>query len=314
MTGVERVAWVLLLVPALRVALRRPVIRECREHPRRAVIGMLLAAAGIALIAWSIQERSWARLALLAMLWLLVAWSWLHAQPWWGRHLPPGSLGLLTSLDALEQPDWYAMAVQRWGPVFKMSQFHRPVLCIADLGIARTFLVSQSAGLRQSGWGLNRLVPGGYVEFLDGAAHAAMRGALVPGFNQSVLEAVRPELAAMVDDALAALEQASERAGLVDPAPIMDQLAATAVLRYVLGESQAPQGDAGSRSRLRRSVGGPPHRAPSRRRQPTRPSSRATNPSPSCWKRFACTEARTSIGRPSPRAGWASGAFRRDGS
>ena len=235
----EAAFWFLLSLSALRLLVRQPVRRELRAHPGRAAVTGLAIGLFAANARWLMHTVPLARYALLAVLVLILLFLWIRARPGYGvsRGLPPGSLGVSESLDALDDEEFYANAASRFGPVFKMSQFHRPVVCITDLSTGGTLLKTYGNALAQSEWGYNALVPGGYVEFMNGAAHSQMRTTLAPGFSGEVLAAARPDIQGAVNSALMGMEEASRAHAMVDPRPFMDRVAFQSVVRVVLGVS-----------------------------------------------------------------------------
>jgi hypothetical protein len=51
------------------------------------------------------------------------------------------------------------------------GSLHRPVVCVTDLSIARDLLTRDDGSLGQSEWSFDRLIPDGYLEYMEGAAH-----------------------------------------------------------------------------------------------------------------------------------------------
>jgi cytochrome P450 len=49
------------------------------------------------------------------------------------KGLPPGSLSMVRSLASIDDPEYYLERGNRYDQVFKMSQFHRPTLCITNI-------------------------------------------------------------------------------------------------------------------------------------------------------------------------------------
>jgi cytochrome P450 len=135
-----------------------------------------------------------------------------RARPNYGRsrRLPAGSLGLSESLDAIHDPDYYSRTAARLGPVFKMSQIHQPVVCITDLQTGLEFFRDNEDRLLQSEWAFNRLVPGGYLEYMNGDLHAQVRAMLAPSFTREVVAAARPVLTDVTRTQLAAMARASQ--------------------------------------------------------------------------------------------------------
>ncbi len=234
--AVEIAVLLLALVPALRVLVKPAVRRECRENPWMGFgLAIGVSAAGLALL-WLVTNSAESRLAVVLIAGVLGLVAYLHARTSYGSHrgLPPGSLGLATSLDAITEPDFYADSARRWGPVVKMSQWYRPVACITDLRLASRLLDEQADSLRQVVWTFDRLVPGGYVEFMDGQRHAHYRELFAPGFGDSVIAACHTDFLDAIRTNLDSLASASEDRG-VDPTPWLERIALDANLRIVLG-------------------------------------------------------------------------------
>jgi cytochrome P450 len=223
-------------VPAARILLKRPVYRELRARPLLAIA--LLGAAGLIvtpLVLGGPQRDSWilGGAAGAAMFALLAA---LRARPGYGRSrgLPPGSLGFAVSLDALAKPDFYADAARRWGPVFKMSQFHRPVVCVVDLPLGLELLESGKKNLAQPRLPFGRLSPGNYIEFMNDAQHTRYRGILRTALSGRVLAECRPGVEAVVYHQLSQMASATGGHG-VDPEEFLDRIAFASLVRVIFG-------------------------------------------------------------------------------
>lgn len=228
---------------AARLAKHRAVQREFREQPRLALValvGLLVLAVPVGLAVQDAAGRWGVATALLAAL----AFGWHRARPAYGasRGLPPGSLGLDASLRAVEDVHFYAEGFRHWGSVFKMSQLHRPVVCVGDLNLAQELLKQEGGAIRQVDWPFNRLLPGKYVEFMDGGQHARFRALFEPGFGQEVLQACEADLSATVCAAVAALGSAPAAA----PWPVCSDLAYRTLLRAVVGVDTADPRVAGA--------------------------------------------------------------------
>jgi len=228
---------------ALKVAgtaMNGAVRRELSENPRLGLIAfaaVLATAASVALLA---QDPTWRR-ALAMTLLALLTFGWYRARPTFGirRGLPPGSLGLHASLRAVADEDFYAEGFRRWGNVFKMSQLQRSVICIGDLALARSLLRHEGEALGQVNWPFNRLLPGKYVEFMDGEQHARMRALFEPGFGQAILQSCAVDLHTVACTAISALRQpqgaAQDAARGIAPFPVCQELAYRALLRLLVG-------------------------------------------------------------------------------
>ena len=132
-----------------------------------------------------------------------------------------------------DQQDFYARAARRWGPVFKMSQFHQPVVCIADLQQGFDFMRSEAASLAQVPRPWAGVIPGGYVEFMDGRHHEHYREILRRGLSGSVITASKGSIAAIIRQELSALASGSS----TDLVRSMNYMTSSSLLRVFFGLS-----------------------------------------------------------------------------
>lgn len=194
-------------LPLVRLLCKAPVRREARAHPAVAVVFVAVAGVALAAAIWGAARSPSALRAATLVALAIAAAAYVRARPAYGarRNLPPGSLGWAVSLDAITQEDFYARAARRWGPVFKMSQFHRPVVCVTDLKLGFEFIGSEAASLEQLGQPWGSLIPGGYLEFMNGARHEHYRALLRRPLSAAVVAATKNEMAAIVRHELQAL-------------------------------------------------------------------------------------------------------------
>lgn len=224
---------VVALVPVARVAMKPAARRELREHPGVAVAAAAVAIAAFGGVGWLHVHSPEAFAAVAALAALLAVAAWYRARPTYGalRGWPPGTLGLAASLDALADPDDYARRAREHGPVFKVAQFHRPVVCITDLAIGLGCLERHAEALAQAELPIARLIPGGYLEFMDGDLHRRYRETLRAAFTDAV-PPWRPAIAALVRADLRALAHAP---GSVPPPRAFAPLAFACLARLVFG-------------------------------------------------------------------------------
>ena len=251
----EAVVFAGAVLAALGISMNAAVRRELSENPRLGLVALATLLALAAPVWLIVQDTTWRR-ALATILLAVAAFAWYRARPAFGarRGLPPGSLGLYASLRAVADEGFYAEGFRRWGSVFKMSQLHRPVICIGDLGLARDLLRHEGSGLGQVDWPFNRLLPGKYVEFMDGEQHARMRALFEPGFGQGTLQSCLVDLRASVRTAITAMRQppgaAHDATRGIAPLPICQELAYQALLRLLVGIDPDDPRVAGIPSRL----------------------------------------------------------------
>nr|MBA2633984.1 hypothetical protein [Chloroflexota bacterium] len=127
-----------------------------------------------------------------------------RARPSYGRRrgLPPGSLGLRSSLEALTDYHFYEKQARRHGPIFKTSQYYRPVVCVVGLSRAREFLRLHREQLSPAPLPINRLFTGGLLRFMEPDRHRVYRGLLQSCMTSQVIRDCEPFV---VDQARVAL-------------------------------------------------------------------------------------------------------------
>jgi cytochrome P450 len=201
---------------ALLRLLSRPVVRrEAAAHAGLAVaLGALalVAAAGLAavVVAWPAARHVASACALATM----IAFAW-RARSGYGarQHWPPGSLGVGASLDAIDERRYYRDQAARHGPVFKTSQFGRPVACVVGLERARMLLTTQGDALAPAVLPFNRLLARGALRYMAGPDHRQQAPAFRAAFARTELAAAEPALRASLRGELAALCAASATGG-----------------------------------------------------------------------------------------------------
>src|SRR5688572_24641384 len=150
------------------------------------------------------------------------------------RKLPPGSLSLRSSLAALTDPRFYARAAAQYGPVFKMSQFHRPVACIVDLPLGLELLAGQRETLRDPTLPFGRRSPGELVAFLDDDQHVRHRPVLRTALTGNAIAQCQDGVAKIVQAELVRAAREHSQDGL-DPRRLLDRVTFASVCHVLLG-------------------------------------------------------------------------------
>lgn len=180
--------------------------------------------------------------ALLTVLAIVVAAGFAYAcwraRPAYGRGrgLPPGSLGLRASLQALTDYKFYEKQAHRHGPIFKTSQYYRPVLCVVGLSRAREFLRDHHEQLTSAPLPINRHIAGGSLRFMEPDQHKVYRKVLqscmtpraIRESEPFVLDQVRRELSLMA-------RSCRDSAGGVSPYDHVDRMVFAASARIFFG-------------------------------------------------------------------------------
>ena len=224
----------LALLPGVWTILKPAVFRELTARPFLALAALALGC--VALI-WLVPlVPGWAAAFAVPAIAAADVLFYLRSRGVYGRSrgLPPGSLSLANSLDAIDDRTFYARAARRWGPVFKMSQFQRPVACIVDLPLGLEIMESQRANLAQPRLPFGRLSPGNYIEFMQDEQHARYRGILKSALSGPVVTDSRPGVRSVMQHELAAWAERDRGQGS-DPDPVLERIAFASLVRVVFG-------------------------------------------------------------------------------
>lgn len=208
-----------------------------RVAPR--VHAVLAAAAGtlaVLVLILALRAPGWLHpIAALAIAAFLATW-W-RARPAFGRSrgLPPGSLSLVQSIEAIVDRGYYARQHLRHGPIFKMAQFHRSAVCVVGLERGHRLLRTHRDALGPSPLPFNHEIPGGFLRYMDAKTHgvygslfrAAFAGAAVSAAASTTRQVARRELAAMAAVCASA-------GGGVRPAEFLERIVFAAFVRVML--------------------------------------------------------------------------------
>jgi cytochrome P450 len=100
---------------------------------------------------------------------------------------PPGSLGLRSSIRALADYRFYEKQATRFGPIFKTSQFYRPVVCLIGLERCQRFMRDRRAQLTSAPLPINRHIAGGLLRYMPPGTHGTYRKRLQSCMRAQVL-------------------------------------------------------------------------------------------------------------------------------
>ncbi len=79
---------------------------------------------------------------------------------------PPGSLSLFSSLRAIRQRSFYREEAKKHGPIFKTTQFHHRVICVANLALAHRLLREHASAIVPCPQNFTKDVTGGFLRFM----------------------------------------------------------------------------------------------------------------------------------------------------
>jgi cytochrome P450 len=207
--------------PALRL-LSIPPIR--REFTGIAVLlaGALVVYAGLLAALALFLPGLLAPLAVFAAAGLL-AERW-RSRPAYGkrRGLPPGSLSLFPRRPWTEHL-FYRDQAARFGPVFKTSLLHRPMVCVLGARLGSELLREHADALEAPPVRFNRFIPRGFLRYMEPADHGIYKGLFQSAISAELLRSREAWVAEEVRFALGALAaRADASTGLAPREPLRE--------------------------------------------------------------------------------------------
>jgi cytochrome P450 len=245
--------------PLLRLALNRHLLRAApRLH---ALLAIALVAAAVVVGVAAAQAGGPEGPSLRAALLLhavtvaavaLAAAAAGRARGWPERpsSLPPGSLSLTASIEAIVDRGFYARHFERLGPVFKMAQFNEKVVCV--LGHDRWHDLVRSHG-RHLGPSLQRInedVRGGFLRYMDEDRHRVYGRLFRMALADTVVSAADPVARRAARQQWSSAAAACEAGGPVRPDEYLRAIVLAAFARALFGID--PERDAGDLDTLGR--------------------------------------------------------------
>lgn len=222
--------------PVARLLATRAFRRKLRSFPRIAATIALLAVAAIAATgAAAAYAPGLLAVGAVAVAIAIGVAAW-RARPAFGRRrgLPPGSLGIVP-VGPMVDDRFFLRQGARHGPVFKTSQFARPMACVVGLERIVDVLRRYDDVLDPPGLPFDAFVPGGFVRSMRGERHAAMAARLRPLAARDALAAHHGFIATAAREAFDALATASVNEGGVSPRPALRGLLFTILIRVLFG-------------------------------------------------------------------------------
>jgi cytochrome P450 len=157
----------------------------------------------------ALYEPAWLRLPAILATVGIAGLLW-RTRPSFGIRsgLPPGSLYPLPERP-WSDPEFYARQARRYGDVFKMCQFGRPMVCVVGLDRADRLLQRFDDRLEAPPLPFSRFIEGGYLRYLPEEIHARYRKLFYSVFHSNALTNAEPRIRAafrrgfeqMVEDA-----------------------------------------------------------------------------------------------------------------
>lgn len=142
----------------------------------------------------------------------------LRARPGYGRwrRLPPGPLLPFSQMDRVDDR-FLLKESTRHGPVFKTMQSFHPTVCVVGIEAGTNLLRQHDSCLERAGMPFSRLIPQGFIRYMDRNAHARYRPLLAKILAPEVVDRSLPVMATAIDRELRGLEAESGDQGVVLP-------------------------------------------------------------------------------------------------
>ncbi|MGZ8230982.1 MAG: cytochrome P450 [Burkholderiales bacterium] len=168
----------------------------------------------------------------------VLIFAWWRARPGYGRSrgLPPGSLALAPLAPWVDDL-YYQKQSARYGPIFKVSNFTQPMVCIVGFERAREALRSHDRFLEIPPLPFSRFIPGGFLRYMQPADHRTYGALFRSAFDSAVIEACEPFIADAIRDELFRMSECSARTPTVgvQPEPYLDRMLFAILARVFYG-------------------------------------------------------------------------------
>jgi cytochrome P450 len=199
MTILQALSWAsvaLAVAGVIHVGLRPPFQRDLAALPGLRWLLLTAGTVGFGLAGWALVAVPVLLPPAAAASAAGMVFLWWRSRPGFGRsrRWPPGSLGILASVNAIDNRRFYLDQALRYGPVFKMSQFGRPVLCVVGLARGREFLQSHREALAGASLPYNRFIRSGMLRYMPSESHRAEAPLFRRAFGTVDLSAIEDDI------------------------------------------------------------------------------------------------------------------------
>jgi cytochrome P450 len=220
--------------PALRL-LASPSFRQVAPRQWTVLVAVGLVMTAVLLVV-AVFQPAWLPVITVVVVLVAGASAWRSRRIFGGGSgLPPGSLSPWRSIEALVERDFYSSQAKQHGPVFKMAQFHRGVICVVGLDRGHRVLREYQKNLGPSVQPFNREVEGGFLRYMDDGTHRRYAGFFRSALSPSVVSASEPTAIASAREELEDLTLASSRGQPISPEPYLNRFVNTSFLSVLFG-------------------------------------------------------------------------------
>jgi cytochrome P450 len=166
---------------------------------------------------------------------LAVAYWFSRASYGMARGLPPGSLSLVASFEAIFDHRFYLKQAQRYGPVFKMMQFNKPLVCVVGLEKGHELIHQPDVILGPAPQPFSAEIPGGFLRYMAPETHAAYALKFRTAFSRNVTTAAEPVVREAIRSDLERMAQDSRSNGGTQTSAYMQHAMFVSFARLIFG-------------------------------------------------------------------------------
>lgn len=198
------------------------------------VIGGLTAVAVLLILA--VYRPLWLLAVTAAIVLVFGASAW-RSRLGFGRSrgLPRGSLSPWKSVEAIFDRDFYRLQATQHGPIFKMAQFHRGVVCVVGLERGHRILREHRKCLGPSVQPFNREIDGGFLRYMDDSTHGRYAGMFRLALSSAVVSASVPSAGAAAGKELEEMAVASAQGRSISPERYLKRFVSRSFLSVLFG-------------------------------------------------------------------------------
>ncbi|MBW2277871.1 MAG: hypothetical protein JRF63_10285, partial [Deltaproteobacteria bacterium] len=196
-TVLELIVAALACAPAVRL-LANGSTRRVAPGVFTALASMVVAFAG-AMLYLAIRHPAWLHVpVLVTATGSLTAWWRARIHLGVARRLPPGSMSLTRSFEAIIDRRFYRDRFERHGPIFKMAQFHHRTICVLGLDLGHRLLRERADSLGPTELAFNRDIERGFLRYMDTPTHKKYGSLFRAAFSSAVVAAASSAIGAIL--------------------------------------------------------------------------------------------------------------------
>ena len=220
-------------LPLLRLNVQSSFVRS---FPDLAILlSVFLITGVVAVTALCIWSPVLLRPVTLICVTLFVA-LWYRARERYGasKGLPPGSLSLARTFQAITDQNFFLETARRLGPIFKFNQFHRPAVCVVGLDKGSQLLKTHAGQLRTAPLPFNASIPGGFIRYMEPNAHRNYSLALRSAFTPAILDVYREDFQQAIRNEVEVMAASCDPQGF-EPANSLKRMSSACLVHALFG-------------------------------------------------------------------------------